>query len=176
MAEMKNLRISFLVNLGLIAAACVVAFTGFAIQVGYHMGHQGSIDDSRVVIGMTYSDWSAAHKLAVIVLSILVIVHIVRHWTRYKTMVRKKLYGRNKTTVALTLLFVAVAVTGYIPWLIDLVGGHAAARKVFIEIHDKITLILCLYFVIHTAQKVRWFVVSYKTLSGPYSDSCTVAK
>jgi hypothetical protein len=160
----SRLLFSVITNLGLLLTSSVAAFSGFAIQVGYHMGHDGNIDKSLAVLGLTYSGWSTTHKIFIIVLSLLVTVHIIQHWNRYKIMVRKKLYGRKKTAVILTMLFIAVAVTGYIPWVIDLAGGDAVTRKLFIEIHDKITLILFSCLIIHTIQKFRWFITAYEIL------------
>jgi hypothetical protein len=154
-------------NLGLLLTAAAVSFSGSVIQLGYHMGHHGGIDMARRVCGLSYAGWSTTHKAAIVLLSVLVAVHVVHHWKWYTAVVRKRTYGKNKTATVLTILFVVTAVTGYIPWLVDWAAGSQAARKAFIEVHDKITWFLLVYFVLHAVQRFKWFLDALRRMRRP---------
>ncbi|PKN29299.1 MAG: hypothetical protein CVU64_08985 [Deltaproteobacteria bacterium HGW-Deltaproteobacteria-21] len=162
--EKKSLTLGFLTNLGLLLTGFTTALSGFVIQFAYHMGHHGHIEQSSLALGMDYGGWSHIHKVSIVIISLSAIVHIVLHWKWYKTVVRKKLLGKNRLVLTLTILFVIVALTGYIPWVIDLTGGREETRKGFIEVHDKLTFILLPYLVIHVTRRWRWFISSYKRL------------
>ncbi len=148
-------------NLGLLLSGMGMALSGFIMQFGYHMGHGGSIDENYPVLGIYYSGWSNSHKISIVIASLLIIVHIVLHWEWYKTVITKKLLARNKLVITLTIIFMIVGVTGYIPWLMKLLGGLDPTRKIFVEVHDKITFLLFAYLVIHVTKNFRWFVNAF---------------
>jgi NAD-dependent dihydropyrimidine dehydrogenase PreA subunit len=175
---------NFLVNNLLLISGMMIIFSGLTLQIGYHMGgpdeHQiGShgmqfesmqyeqlrkIDTSKIVCGLNYSDWSATHKSVIVFFSLLLIYHIYVHWKWYKGVITKHLIGKNKQVIILSVLFLLVAVTGFIPWFIDLSGGTSIFRMLFIEIHDKITFILIVYFVLHFIKRAKWFSKTYAKL------------
>src|SRR5512138_1723266 len=128
------------------------------MQFGYQMGHQGSIDENNPILGMYYPAWSSCHKISIIIMSFLIIFHIALHWEWYKTVIRKKLLSRNKLVITLAIIFIIVGVTGYIPWLVKLLGGSDWARRIFIEVHDKITFLLFACLIIHVTKSFRWFI------------------
>jgi hypothetical protein len=160
----RKLITGFVTNVGLLLTGFVTVLSGFVIQIGYHMGHHGGIDKNSLVWGLKYLGWSNTHKISIVVLSLLAIIHFILHWKWYKIIIKKNLYRRNTTTVTLTILFLVVAVTGYFSWFVDLLGGDYLTRKIFIEIHDKVTLVLLPCLIIHTVQKIKWFVMSFDKL------------
>jgi hypothetical protein len=160
----EDLVASLVTNLGLLLTGMAMAFSGFLIQFSYHMGHHGGIDQSTLVLGLTYAGWSEIHKISVVIISFLSSAHIILHWKWYKAIVRKKSFGKTKLVSTLTILFLIVAITGYIPWYIDLAGGQDATRKSFIEVHDKLTFILIVYLVIHVIRRMKWFITSFRKL------------
>lgn len=162
--QKKTLVVSLVTNLGLLLTGFAMALSGFVIQFSYHMGHHGSIDKSNLSLGINYVGWSGIHKISIVIISFLAIAHIILHWKWYKTIVRKNLFGKNKLVITLTILFIIVAITGYIPWYKDLAGGQDATRKSFIEVHDKLTFILIVYLVIHVIRRMRWFITSFRKL------------
>lgn len=175
---------NFLVNNLLFISGLLIIFSGLALQIGFHMGgpevhgrgNHGlqsqsiqyeqlrEIDTSKIVCGLNYADWSVTHKLVVVVFSLLMIYHIYVHWKWYKGVITKHLIGKNRQVIILSLLFLLVAVTGFIPWLIDLSGGTSIFRMLFIEIHDKITLILIVFFILHFIKRADWFSKAYTKL------------
>ena len=153
----KHPAASLLINLGLLLAAAIMAFSGLLIQINYHMGNHGGIDTNNRALGIDYFGWAGIHKAAILTVSVLMVYHIVRHWKWYATIVRKGLVAKNKQTIILTMLFVVVAVTGYVPWAIDLAGGPSATRRGFVEIHDKLALTLLVLLVLHIAKRLKWY-------------------
>jgi ferredoxin len=175
---------NFLVNNLLLISGMMIIFSGLILQIGYHMGgheeHQfGSnemqfesmqyeqlrgIDTSKIVCGLNYSGWATTHKFVIVIFSLLIIYHTYVHWKWYRGVLTKHLIGKNKQVIILSVLFLLVAVTGLIPWFIDLSGSTSIFRMLFIEIHDKITLILIVFFVLHFIKRVKWFSKTYTKL------------
>lgn len=157
--NIKNSKLfKFFLNLGLLLFGILMAFSGFLLQIGYHMGNHGEIDTSNVVYGLDYYGWSDTHKISILLVSVFVIFHIILHWKWYMTIVRKKLVSKNRQVITLTIIFILVAITGYLPWLIKLGGGSELTRKMFLEIHDKITLVLIVYLILHVTKRFKWYI------------------
>jgi len=162
----------------------MIIFSGLTLQIGYHMGGPGEqhinsrqiqsqsmqyeqlreIDTSKIVCGLNYSDWSNTHKFVIVFFSLLMVYHTYVHRKWYKGVITKHLIGKNKQVIILSVLFLLVAVTGLIPWFIDLLGGNSIFRMLFIEIHDKLTLILIVFFALHIIKRANWFAAAYAKL------------
>ncbi len=155
---------SFIVNISLLIVGFAMVLSGFIIQFNYHMGHHGDVAAAGQVWGLNYQGWSDFHKMAIVVISLLMVFHISMHWKWYKVVIQKNLIAKNKQTVTLTILFLLAVLTGYIPWLIHLCGGSEFTRKLFIEIHDKLTLFLFIYLVLHVIKRMKWFVNAYRRI------------
>jgi hypothetical protein len=164
MPNKKRQVISCITNLGLLPASAAMAWSGLVIQLNYHMGHHGAINKASLVLGMTHAGWSDIHLTAIAIVSFLAVIHIILHWKWYKTIVLKKLFAKNHLIITLTAIFIAVAITGYTPLFVKWSGGSEVIRKSFIEIHDKLALVLLIYLMIHVSQKFRWFISSFKKL------------
>jgi len=154
----------FTTNLSLLLIGSLMIFSGFLLQFEYHMGNQGEIDTNHSVLGIYYSGWSAIHKISIVLLSVLMIFHILQHWKWYTTVVKKRLVAKNKQVITLTIVFILVAISGYIPWFIHLSEGSELIRKIFIEIHDKLTLVLIIYLILHLIKRFKWFIATFDLL------------
>ena len=150
----KNIN-RFIVNLGLFVFGIASAFSGMLIQIKYHMGNHGNIAINDFVLGLNYHDWSVVHKISIVVLSLFAIYHIYQHWKWYKGVISKRLFAKNQQVLIFSLLFVLVAITGLTPWFIDLLKGNEMKRKVFIEIHDKLAIILAVYLILHVIRRMK---------------------
>ena len=148
---------SFLINLGLLISGLVTVFSGLLIQVEYHMGHHGNIAINDHVFGISYYGWSDIHKVSIVTISLLMIFHVSMHWKWYKVVIKKKLVAKNIQVLTLSVVFILVAITGFIPWFIGLMNGDVMSRKVFIEIHDKLAIILSVYLILHVIKRLKWF-------------------
>jgi hypothetical protein len=159
----KNPMTSFLINLGLLLFGLAMVFSGVLIQFVYHMGHHGEIDKSNLVLGLTYFNWSDFHLISIVLVSIGMIFHVILHWKWYRTVVpKKKLVVKNQPVIILTLLFILVAITGYISWFMKLSGGPDLSRKFYIEIHDKITWVLLGYLIFHVTKRIKWYFTAFE--------------
>lgn len=169
---------NFVINNLLLVAGLIMTFSGLILQMGFHMGsHPGhghheqvhsvayeemrAIDSNKIVAGFNYSDWSAIHKMTVVVFSLLITWHIYSHWKWYLGIISKHLMGKNTQVMILSAIFLLVAVTGFIPWGIDLLGGPVESRMFYIEIHDKITLLFILILILHIVKRASWYRISY---------------
>jgi magnesium-transporting ATPase (P-type) len=175
---------NFLINNLLLISGVVMALSGLSQQLGFHMGEHveqevrgqeellqtiqyeqiRNIDTNKIVWGFNYSDWSTIHKYAIVFFSLFMIYHIYVHWRLYTGVLSKHLLNKNIQVITLSVLFIFVAVTGLVPWVIDLSGGKSILRLLFIEIHDKIALVFIIYLILHLIKRNKWFVSSYARL------------
>ncbi len=155
---MKSFGLKYAVNSGLLLGGAVMLLSGLLIQAEYHMEGHGHIDIYKIVWGLPYPQWSDIHAFSSIFVALLTAWHVAQHWAWYKTVVRKKLWGRNRQVLTLTAIFVVVAFTGFVPWGIKICNGDGAIRKTFIEIHDKLALVLCIYLILHVVKRFRWYL------------------
>ena len=173
----KNPIVSFSINLGLLLFGSAMVFSGVLIQLSYHMGDHGEIDKSHLVLGLNYFNWSDLHLISIILVSIGMVFHIALHWKWYKTVIlKKKLVVRNQQAVILTIVFVLVAVTGYISWFIKLSGGPDLSRKFYIEIHDKITWVLLGYLIFHVTKRFKWYLTAFEKVKNYMTNSTDIKK
>lgn len=173
----RKTLVTFLTNNLLIVSGLMMVFSGLIMQVGFHMGGhteniQGAtyaesraIDPDRVVCGLTYNGWSHTHKGFIVIVTLLLLYHLYTHWNWYMGVFKKGLIRKNWLTLTLCLLFLIVAVTGVVPWIIDSFGGSTAVRTGFIEIHDKLTLLLILFLIIHVIKKIPWYRTAFRKLT-----------
>lgn len=166
---MKNRVLQFMINSVLMLFGSLMTFSGFLIQFNYHMGHHNETDMNNTVMGFNYFGWSDIHKVCVILISIFMFFHIMLHWKWYKTVIKKKLFAKNKQTITLSLVFIPVVLTGYMAWLIKLTGGQEISRIIFIEIHDKIVIILFIFLILHVSKRYKWFFTTSDKLTHKYS-------
>ncbi|HEX3008207.1 MAG TPA: hypothetical protein VHO90_11405, partial [Bacteroidales bacterium] len=73
-------------------------------------------------------------------------------------------FAKNLQPIILSVLFIIVALTGLIPWIVTLWGNHNHSRLFLIEIHDKLAIVLTVYLVLHVAKRLKWFSNVYGKL------------
>lgn len=181
--EKQNKQIfnKFLINNLLLFFGLVMILSGLALQVGFHMAtphdhHTGThevqfhsmqyeqlrqIDTDKIVYGFNYHAWSTIHKFAIVFFSLFIIYHTYIHWKWYEGVITKHLIKKNRQVLILSVLFIFVAVTGLVPWFIDLSGNTSILRIILIEIHDKLALLLIFFLVLHIIKRVKWFTAAY---------------
>lgn len=148
-------------NLGLIIFGIATVSSGMLIQIEYHMGNRGNIAINDFVFGIDYQSWSAIHKVSITLFTLLMVYHVYSHWKWYKGVISKKRISKNQQVLILSLLFVLVAITGLTPWFISLLRGDEMLRKVFIEVHDKLAIILSVYLILHIIRRLKWFFTTF---------------
>lgn len=166
---MKRTGVSIFVNLGLLFFGSIMAFSGLLIQIKYHMGNHGMIDINNTAWGINYFCWSDTHTVSSICVFILIIAHVVQHWKWYTVVIKKRLFAKNTQVITLSVIFILVAVTGFIPLIIKLSTSDEIIRKFFIEIHDKLALILFIYLLLHVVIRFKWYFITLKKITRPES-------
>ena len=160
-----NLNLLFSINIILFVCGIAIAFSGFTIMFQYHMGHSGDINTTDKFWGLNYFNWSGIHKFFAVVLSLLMSYHFLLHWKWFKTVLLKKLLAKNWQVIVLSIIFSIAFLTGFIPWLLQLGDNIDFDRRIILEIHDKIGLILIVYLVLHVSKRFKWFISTYAKLN-----------
>lgn len=176
--------LAFIINNLLLVTGIVMILSGLILQLGFHIGGHGGqsleelhtllqsmqyeelrgIDMNKIVCGLNYAKWSTTHKIGIIFFSLVMIYHLYAHLKWYKAVITKHLIRKNIQVITLTVLFLLVAISGLVPWFIDLTDNTNGLRLTFIEIHDKIALILVVYLVLHVMKRKKWFAGTYTRL------------
>lgn len=146
------------INLGLLVSGFISVLSGLVLQFGFHIGKHGGEAMNGHVWAVGYSGWSDIHKVSIGVMSILMLIHIYWHWQWYTTIINKRLFSKNKQVLTLSVIFALAAISGFIPWIIDLMNVSQPLRKTFIEVHDKLALVLVIYLILHVAKRLKWYV------------------
>lgn len=155
---------SLIVNTALLCSAMIMAFSGLLIQISYHMGNHSGFRFDTAVFGVRYPGWSYIHRVSILLFSVSAVFHCALHWKWYQNIIRKKLFSNNLQTVSLSVVFILVAITGYIPWIIHELKDNENLRKSFIEIHDKLAIILFIYMILHLIKRIKWFAGALRKL------------
>ncbi|MBV5281725.1 MAG: DUF4405 domain-containing protein [Paludibacter sp.] len=161
---MKNPYSRLIINIALLITGFIVVYSGFLIQLSYHIGQHGVIDFNKTVLHFNYSGWTNIHKISILSLTVFMVFHFIQHWSWFKTIIKKNLIQKNTQVFLLSTVFILVAITGYIPWMVDLTGNDEITRKVFLEIHDKLTIILFILFILHVSKRLKWFKITIKKI------------
>lgn len=151
-------------NLGLLIFGVTMIFSGMLIQIEYHMGNHGIIPANDIVLGINYPGWSRIHKISIVALTLFMMYHVYVHWKWYKAVLTKHLFSKNQQVLILSILFLLVAITGLTPWCIDVLHGDQVHRKMFIEVHDKLAIMLAIFLILHGIKRVKWFVTTFEKL------------
>jgi hypothetical protein len=173
----------FLVNNLLLLSGIATIVSGLLLQLGFHIGsmkrsHERGlhtrtadfeqvrdIDPNNMVWGIDYTRWSMIHKIIIVFFLLLMIYHAIIHWNWYKGVFIKHLIKVNNQVIILSMLFILVALTGLIPWCIDLSGNKNIGSRLFlIEIHDKLAILLTIYLILHVIGRLKWFSNTYHRL------------
>ena len=149
------------VNLVLLLGGLTMAFSGFLIQIEYDIGGRHA---NERVLGFVYSTWSEVHLFSSLFVVVIMIFHIIQHWKWYKIVFKKRLIARNQQVLFLSLIFLLVALTGLIPWGINLGNGNQTMRKTIVEIHDTMGILLFFYLVFHVVKRFKWYHTAYSEL------------
>jgi magnesium-transporting ATPase (P-type) len=183
---------NFIINTLLLFSGILVIISGLTVQLGYHTGgpdgpheygyeahsRQGNfeegkpmqyeqergIDTTKTVWGLRYAGWAAVHKYAIFFFSLFMLYHIYAHWKWFKVVIIRHLISKNIQVTILSILFLLVALTGLIPWFIDLSGSISLLRMLFIELHDKLALVLIIFLILHLVKRTKWYMLTYKKL------------
>jgi magnesium-transporting ATPase (P-type) len=191
--QKKKTLTNFIINNLLLVSGILVIISGLTVQFGYHTGGPDGpnghgyeeqagqenfkqensmkyeqvrgIDTTKNILGLRYAGWAAVHKYAIFFFSLFMLYHIYAHWKWYKAVIIRHLIGKNIQLTILSILFLLVALTGLIPWFIDLSGSTSLLRMLFIELHDKFALVLIIFIILHLVKRTKWYMSAYKKIN-----------
>lgn len=156
---MTNLFWRLTLNLGLLVSGIFAILSGFLLQGGYHLNNHGAATNDQL-FGLNYYYWSVSHKFSVVTMSLFVFCHVYLYKKWYKAVVKKRLFAKNKQVLTLSLFFFLTAITGFSPWIFECLEGSKTTRTAIIEIHDKLTIFLIVYLILHISKRFKWFKVT----------------
>ena len=175
MIQRTKYFIGFLVNNLLLLFGIAMVVSGLVLQLGFHIGSAPGnhgrkiashtenavqvreINPETTVWGVDYKTWATTHKTAIVSFSLLMVYHFAIHWKFYKGVITKHLIGKNKQVMILSVFYIMAAITGIISWFIDLSGSSSIIRIGFMEVHDKLTIVLIIFLVLHVVKRAKWF-------------------
>jgi hypothetical protein len=159
----KSTKINFYLNLLNFVPFLIVIITGLILQIEYHM-HR--LTDYYIVSGLNKSGWLIIHKISATISLIGFIVHCIMHWKFISITSRKILGQKSLSSVSLSYwLFIICIPTCFFAmasWIIFNQGEPA--RFLFVEIHDKLALLLIIFSIIHIILRTGWMLRTYKKL------------
>ena len=144
-----------LLNYLLLISGVGTCLSGVMMQIGYHIG----VNDRTAIAyirhwGMNFSQWQITHQALASLFFILCIIHVYLHRRWYKGVITKRLFKRNSELLTFTFLFIVSALLGFAPWIISNGEALSKLRHLLIEIHDKVSIVLIVYIVLHVVK--RW--------------------
>lgn len=150
----NNSEINFFIDLLLSLIFVFLALSGLLIQIKYHAGH--SLGTDRVC-GLNRAQWLVLHKILSVFLAMGVTIHGIQHISWFQRVLRMAANFRSKTTkitLLISAIFTCSAATGFIAWLLV----PTSAERNLTELHDKISLLLIILFVMHLANHRPWIL------------------
>jgi hypothetical protein len=143
-----------LLNLGLLLFGLASAASGLTLQIKYHMHHQARV----AAAGWDYPSWSLLHKVTSAGLLALVAIHLWVNWKWLRGTWSKGLLQKHRQLVTMSLVFLTAALMGMGAWALDALGVGPQAERIVVEIHDKVTLFLVVYLMLHVWSRRRRLV------------------
>ena len=142
-------------NYSLLVSGLATCLSGVMMQIGYHIGvADRAIVFYKQVWGLIYPQWQTLHQVTTTLFFVLSAIHVYRHRKCYVGVLRKHLFKRNQEVIIFSVLFLISALLGFLPWMISASEAHHSIRHLLIEIHDKISIVLIVFIVLHV--KKRW--------------------
>jgi hypothetical protein len=150
---------NILINLALFFSGFFMSLSGLILQITYHLGRRKFQNPSFQYWGANYWNWSNMHKISVCLFLAALACHFYKNWKWYKAVLMKRLFAKNRQTLALSIVFVLVSISGIIPWIVSGINPESISRNALVEIHDKIALIFFVYMCIHVIRRRKRLIM-----------------
>jgi hypothetical protein len=145
----------------------IIAFTGMLIQFNYHLGRN---PDDYLVWGMDRAMWHDLHVIFSIIFLIGLIYHFVLNFKVLKFIFFSKgkyLPAYFRFSRVFTIIATLLITTGIVSYLFYLIG-NMHTRFHFMEIHDKLGIIIFILFIIHFTQHLNLLMKNIQRLYKSY--------
>ena len=115
---MKKMTVNIVIDVLMLVATSLLSFSGFLLEgILPHCHGKGGV--LKAFLGMGRHTWADIHLYSGIILVVLLVLHIVLHWSVIDGFFRKTI--QNSTLRYLLYLFLLIVlVLGVIPWLFAL--------------------------------------------------------
>lgn len=148
-------------NLGNLIFFLIVAFSGCAIQIRYHMH---SAPDVTSTMGFDRAGWVLMHKASTVVFFAGLAVHCLLNRGFITAGTRRIASGILKPFSShsywLFLISVPLCLTAMVSWIFF--GGNEQARFVLVETHDKLGWFLAVFGLIHIIKRSGGMVSAFR--------------
>ena len=111
--------------------------------IGLHVAGQRSSHE-------VWENWATAHVIASVLMLLLVIYHVYSHWAWYKSWFKNGRGKKSGVTMALTLAFLFLVVTGII--LLTVITGPNSGVGIS---HLAVGVLLIILSVIHILKRIK---------------------
>jgi len=138
----------FIVDLLLIPIFILIIYSGLEIHIA---GHANDYNHD------VWSYWAHFHIIVSVVSLIVGWLHIKAHWGWYKSLIKRGIGKKSKTTLSLSVLFLLLTITGII--LIFFVKGGNSIIGLW---HYRLGLIMIPLLIIHLVTRFHLIVKALK--------------
>jgi hypothetical protein len=146
---------NFYLNLLNLAPFVILAITGLALQVNYHMR---GVPYGYQIMGLNRHGWLMLHKLSAVMSLTGITAHCLLH-RKYITATTGRIIARRSFSKVLVsyhlfILYALSALTALLSWIFS--GPGHGGRSHLVEIHDKLTLLLIILAAAHIISRSGW--------------------
>lgn len=115
---MKKMTVNIIIDVLMLVAISLISFSGFLLNdiLPHCHGMGGRV---RAVLGMGRHLWADIHLIAGVVLVVLLVLHIVLHWSQVDGFFRKQIKNQALRYVLYAVMLVLLIVCT-IPWVFAL--------------------------------------------------------
>lgn len=158
-SKIRKTEMSFIISAILLLPMLITLFSGLVLIFAFHQHHHSITE----FWGGDRIFWRTRHIAFSIISSGILIYHLRYIIKKFTQVIRFKKIGksRNKVSALSFWFFFICGLTGYIGWIIGAFSEDLFPRIFFVEIHDKLGLLLFVFALIHIIRKLK---PTYKVL------------
>ncbi len=153
----KSIKTNFCVNLLNIIPFLFLIISGSILQIEFHLL---KLPNDYLIANLNRADWLVLHKISATISFMGVIIHCILHWNviiiNSSILFVKKTIKRIPLSYYLFLVAIPTTFTAMFSWVF--IHSKSNNRTIFIEIHDKIALIVIILSIIHILSRLKWML------------------
>jgi ferredoxin len=153
---------NYWINISSLLPFILLMSSGIILQANYHFARK---PDYYEVFSLNRSDWLLLHIIFALISTPIIIIHLALHFKWIKNLFKNKFSSKGnkivRTSKILLVLYFFTVITGLVPWIF-IEDPHG--KRMLIELHDKITLGIIIYFILHFIQHFKWLVKNTKNI------------
>lgn len=149
---MSKSKRNYYVDIATLLPFLILLFTGI-IMLMYHTGKPYS----ETTLGIDGDFWLDAHKVFAVISFVMITIHLSLHLNWFKKLFTGKLKNKYWTrNLIMVIVFSLTFLTSSIPWLIL---NESNTATLMLGIHNKLGLLLIIFFFIHLLSYFKWLVI-----------------